>query len=102
MPYMNIMVIKGGGQGDEQTQVLRLVRLSGLFSYCGWHGIVFSLCHTPICYDYVAGNRIYWLWNLYNYKKIAERGEFMKIVILKAPKFFRGILKSIFKMKSDE
>ncbi|MBE7032266.1 MAG: stage V sporulation protein SpoVM [Ruminococcaceae bacterium] len=36
------------------------------------------------------------------FAKNSERRGFMKIVVVKAPRFLKGILKTIFKIKNDE
>ena len=71
-----------------------------LFYCCGGRGFC-GVCHPEVCSDYVTGSRTDRSRNMYHVKKM-NRGDCMKIVVVKAPKFFKGILKSIFRIKNDE
>ena len=73
-----------------------------IFFYSCWHRLVFGVCHTEISSYHFAGDVPYRGRNLYFGKEVKERSRTMKIVVVKAPRFLRGILKSIFKIRNDE
>lgn len=59
-----------------------------------------GVCDTEVCSYHPAGTVSYRSRSMYNFKKVG--GNFVKIVVVKAPKFLRGILKSIFGIKEDK
>ena len=74
----------------------------GDFSYIHRYRTVSCVCNTQISSDNIIGSVPDFNRDLLLGKKIKERRIKMKVVVVKAPKFLRGILKSIFKIKSTE
>lgn len=74
----------------------------GDFPYIDRGGIVSRVCNTQISSYNITGPLPDFNRDLLLVKKMKERRKNMKIVVVKAPKFLRGILKSIFKIKDTE
>lgn len=73
-----------------------------VFFYSNRCGPVSGIFDTKVCFDHFAGTKFYRRGSMYDIKEVKERGVMVKIVVVKAPKFLRGILKSIFKIKNTE
>ncbi len=75
---------------------------SGIFFNSSGGRTFSGIFNTPICFNHSFGAWAYRNGSMHDNKKVEERSVMVKIVVVKAPKFLRGILKSIFKMKTDE
>ncbi len=78
------------------------IKYVGDFSYINRCGTVSCVCNTQISSYNITGSVPDFNRDLLPGEKIKERSRKMKIVVVKAPKFLRGILKSIFKIKDTE
>lgn len=98
----NIMKLKGWVISDDQAKkMLQAAKklYAGVFFDCNRYRDFSCLCTTKISSDNPAWNKLYWCRVLHNRKEITERSGTVKIVVLNPPKFLRGILKTIFKVK---
>ena len=91
-----------GGHYVQKTKVRPLSsKWAGVVPYCNRSGLVFGICNTQVSSHNLPWVGTDWSRCLLYFKKVTERRFKMKIVVVKAPKFLRGILKSIFKIKND-
>lgn len=84
----------------------------GLHTYCGRHRTDACVYNSVFIADYRFRNRTYCIRYMLYEKKInfktvartkgAERCVGMQVVVVKAPKLLRGVLRMMFKMKKPE